>query len=318
MKIKRRNAYLLLLLVSAIWGIAGPVIKYVLAYLPPDIFLTYRFGISFLIAVIYAVVTRATVPRQPKRLFLMLLSGFLSISVALGLLFFGYDKTTALSGSLISTVSPLMVIFLGYFFLRDHITKTERLGIGLAFLGTLITTVAPLAGGLTAAAVGGVQGNALIIASMLADAFGTLTAKVSVREHVDPTTFTHVSFAVGFASILPFCLLWYSPYQIITTVSHAPLPAHLGVLYMAVMSGTLAYLLRNKAIKTVEISESAVFTYLYPLWAAPLALFWLGEQLTLGFLAGGAVIAAGVFIAEKKWHRDANGSGKRRHRRHRK
>ncbi|PJA42810.1 EamA family transporter, partial [Candidatus Woesebacteria bacterium CG_4_9_14_3_um_filter_39_10] len=40
----RLKAYILLLIVAVIWGIAGPVIKFTLGGFPPLLFLTYRFG----------------------------------------------------------------------------------------------------------------------------------------------------------------------------------------------------------------------------------------------------------------------------------
>ncbi|PIP57395.1 hypothetical protein COX03_03365, partial [Candidatus Woesebacteria bacterium CG22_combo_CG10-13_8_21_14_all_39_10] len=48
----RLKAYILLLIVAVIWGIAGPVIKFTLGGFPPLLFLTYRFGLSTLVAVI--------------------------------------------------------------------------------------------------------------------------------------------------------------------------------------------------------------------------------------------------------------------------
>ena len=42
----RYTAYFLLLVVSIIWGVAGPVIKFTLGYFPPIIFLTYRFALA--------------------------------------------------------------------------------------------------------------------------------------------------------------------------------------------------------------------------------------------------------------------------------
>ena len=69
---------------------------------------------------------------------------------------------------------------------------------------------------------------------------------------------------------------------------------------MAIVSGSLAYYLFNKAQKTIEISEASVFSYLYPLFSAPLAVLWLGESITPVFIIGGIIIAIGVTIAEVK------------------
>lgn len=295
----RVTAYLLLLIVSIIWGVAGPVIKFTLSSFPPIIFLTYRFALaSALGAALWAVrppkmrLNAATVPN-------IVLHSVLAVPLGLGLLFFGYDKTTSLTGTVISATGPIMVAIAGMVMLKEHITKPERLGIALALLGTLIITVGPML------VVNGhplisFEGNLLVIASLVVDAIATVIAKVSLRDRVPALALTNISFMIGLLCFLPFLLVSYSIQEVAAIIMSAPLSAHLGVFYMAFLSGTLAYTLQKVAMKTIEIGEVAVFNYLFPIWAAPLSLLWLGEKITLPFVIGACVIATGVVIAEHK------------------
>ena len=295
----RFTAYALLLIVSIIWGVAGPVIKFTLGSFPPIIFLTYRFALaSALGATLWAIrppkfrVDANTIPH-------IVLHSILAVPLGLGLLFFGFDKTTSLTGTVISATGPIMIAIAGMLLLKEHITKPERVGISLALLGTLIITLGPMLGG-NGHAIVSMQGNFLIIASLAADAIGTVIAKVSLRDRVPAMALTNISFMIGFFCFLPFLLVSYSINEVITTIARAPLSAHLGVFYMAFISGTLAYTLQKLAMKTIEVGEVAVFNYLFPIWAAPLALWWLGEKITLPFVIGACVIATGVVIAEHK------------------
>ena len=295
----RFTAYFLLLIVSIIWGFAGPVIKFTLSSFPPVIFLTYRFALaSALGAALWAVrppklrLNTSTIPH-------IVLHSVLAVPLGLGLLFFGFDKTSSLTGTVISATGPIMVAIAGMILLGEHITKPERMGIALALLGTLIVTVGPIVGGNGHAFIS-LEGNLLILASLLSDAIATVIAKVSLRERVPAIALTNISFIIGFLCFLPFLFTSYSLSEVITTIANAPLSAHLGVLYMAFLSGTLAYTLQKLAMKTIEVGEVAIFNYLFPIWAAPLALFWLGEKITLPFVVGAAVIATGVVIAEHK------------------
>src|SRR3989344_1995602 len=143
----RFTAYALLLIVSIIWGVAGPVIKFTLGSFPPIIFLTYRFALaSALGAALWAI-------RPPKfRLKAdtfphIILHSVLAVPLGLGLLFFGFDKTTSLTGSVISATGPIIVAIAGMILLKEHITKPERVGIALALFGTLIITLGPFMGG---------------------------------------------------------------------------------------------------------------------------------------------------------------------------
>ena len=75
---------------------------------------------------------------------------------------------------------------------------------------------------------------------------------------------------------------------------------------MAFLSGSLAYYLGNKAQKTIEIGDAAVFSYLYPIFSTPLAVLWLGEKITPMFIIGGIIITIGVVMAEIKKPRPAS------------
>jgi drug/metabolite transporter (DMT)-like permease len=109
-----------------------------------------------------------------------------------------------------------------------------------------------------------------------------------------------MSFIIGFLTILPFVPFEASFSAVINTASNLSFPFHLGVLYMAIISGTTAYALWIKGQKSIEIREAGVFAYLMPLFSTPLAVFWLGEKITFLFVVGAVLIASGVFIAEYK------------------
>lgn len=288
-----------MLIVSVIWGFAGPVIKFTLHDFPPLVFLSYRFAISSTIAFIYFSYTKSKFSAKTNWGQIFLYS-FLGVTLGLGLLFFGFDKTTSLTGSLLSSSAPIMLVIAGALFLHERVAKHEKTGITIAFLGTLFIVLAPFLATRAGVALGSVEGNTLIMLSILVDTFASILVKFIVREHTSPVTLTHISFIFGFITLFPIAVAFHSIDGLLYVIRSAPLSAHLGVWYMALLSGTLAYTLRNKAVKSIEVGETAVFTYLYPLWAAPLALFWLGETINGYFWVGATIIALGVIIAEYK------------------
>ena len=148
--------------------------------------------------------------------------------------------------------------------------------------------------------MGQLEGNLLIVAAVVADAISVILAKVSGRSRISPGLLAHLSFIIGLATIAPFALAVHGMPQIIDSIRQAPLSAHMGVWFMALVSGTLACTLRNRAVQTIEVSETAPFIYLFPLWGAPLSVLWLGEKITTPFLVGGSIIAVGVILAEQK------------------
>jgi len=124
-----------------------------------------------------------------------------------------------------------------------------------------------------------------------------------LRDDVSAMFLTNLSFIVGFVTLLPVLLFTTSFPEIVNQLVNTRLSFHLGVIYMALFSGTLAYYLWHKAQKTIEIGEGGLFAYLYPLFSTPLAVFWLKEKITTPFIIGAIIIALGVFIAEYKKQR---------------
>lgn len=296
----RKRAYIELLIVTAIWGFAAPVIKYTLGGFSPAVFLTYRFFISAVVAIIIFIFTGLKLPKKPKVIGLTLFNGFLISTVTLGLLFLGIEKTTSIDSNLISAIAPITIAIAGVFFLKERITKRESIGILIALAGTLITIIEPVLR--FKDGFGGLEGNLLVFASVLVGAIVAVLAKLILRDEVDALTATNLSFVVGFITILPFGLpqIINSKFQILSSV---PLSYHLGVFYMALLSGTFAYYLWHRAEKSIEISEVSIFAYLYPVFGTPLSVLWLKEKVTLPFIIGSVVIALGVILAEWKKRR---------------
>ena len=76
MQTARVKAYLMLLAVAVIWGIASPVIKYTLHGFHADIFLTYRFAISTIIAIFIFLIGGFHLPKDKGTIVLIFLYGF--------------------------------------------------------------------------------------------------------------------------------------------------------------------------------------------------------------------------------------------------
>lgn len=289
----RLRAYILILIVTIIWGIASPIIKYTLDGFDPLTFLIYRFGISSIISIFLILFFKFKFPKNIKDILLLVVYGILASSVSLALLFFGLKNTTVLDSSLITLSDPLLISVAGVYFLRERISRREKIGIGIAILGTLLTIIEPLIqngnGHLK------LSGNIMIITYAVVVAGTAVLAKILLRRGIEASTMTAFSFILGFITLLPF---WFpTAHSSLFTVNTT---YHFGVFYMAIISGNIAYYLSNKAQKSIEIGEQAIFGYMYPIFAAPLAVIWLGEKITPVFIVGAIVIAIGVAIAEIK------------------
>ncbi len=294
----RLRACYLFLIVVLIWGAAGPVIKLTLNGLSPDIFLLYRFFLSSLVTLFLIPFGILKFPRNSKILLNVFLYGFLNSTVSLGLLFWGTEKTTLLDMSLISILGPVITILFGYYFLKETITLKEKIGIAIAIIGSGIILIEPILD--IRDGLGPIFGNILIFGSIITAAASTVILKKLLRENINPVALSNISFLIGFLTLVPFILIKYKIVYLTTVLFNLPLVYHLGVFYMAFLSGTLAYALVNTAQKSIEVSEAALFSYLYPIISAILAVFLLGDKLTLAVVIGSTITFVGVAVAEIK------------------
>ncbi|MBU0569382.1 DMT family transporter [Patescibacteria group bacterium] len=297
MSYHRKRAYLYLVIVAIIWGVASPIIKFTLGGIDPLPFLTYRFAIAASFSIAFFAIKGIKLSRLKKNLPLIILYGLLAFPIALGTLFVGLDKSTVLDVTIINTIGPLVVALGGAYFFKEHITKREKIGIAIVVIGGALNALAPI---LVNNSNARLTGNLFIIAFLLSDSTATLLAKKIVKKKISPLTLTNLGFIVGAVTIIPFALLTQGAENLITSIIYLPFKYHLGVWYMALISGTLAYFLYVAGQKSIEVSEAVLFNYLQPIFTIPLAIFWLGETITPTFIIGAVLITAGIVIAERK------------------
>jgi drug/metabolite transporter (DMT)-like permease len=294
----RLRAYFYLTLVVIIWGIAGPVIKLTLRVLPADTFLLYRFFLSSLIAVVIFLIRGIKLPKSPGLLIQLIIYSLLTATFSLGFLFLGLEKTSLLEMSLISVFGPVLTVLGGWLFLKDHIVKREKIGIAIAFVGSILLIIEPVLDGQGSKA--SLFGNLLIFLSLLSGSASAIILKKLLRNHLDPLTVVNVTFLIGFLTLIPAVIYKTGFAQSLTIIKGLPLPYHLAVIYMAVFSGTIAYFLSDLAQKSIEVSEAALFSYLYPILSAILAIWILGDKMSSASLVGSAITFIGVVLAEFK------------------
>jgi len=289
-------SYFYLLLVSLIWGYAAVVIKETLTSVTPLVFLLYRFLISAFIALFF--LPKKEIISSKKYWPDIILYSFLSTTVSLSLLFVGLNKTSVLTLSLISVLSPLLLSVAAIIFLKERESKKLKLGTMIAFVGAFIAVVAPILDSMRH--FGQLEANILIVLSVISDITSVLILKRLVQKGVSPLFLTNVSFAIGLITLLPVALIFYSLPEIINQIKNLSLNYHLGVWYMAIFSGTIAYFLRAKAQKSLKVADVGIFTYLQAIFSIIFAILILKEAITILFIIGAVIIILGILVAETR------------------
>lgn len=325
---KRKNlsnltlyAYAALILSTAIWGGALPVIKITESYIPPFTFLLFRFILVCLLmlpVIILGVKTNPVHPKDIKNLMLLGLFG----QGSLALIFIGVNYTSSIDTAIIGTIAPLLVIFAGHYFYHEKVNLLTKVGIAVATVGTLLVVLEPIMAGATE---GGdtktrLYGNLLVLLYNMCFAVYILYAKVvmgksthniksflrhlnvePMRKAYSPMFSTAVTFYAGLAVTIPLALMEHAGVFGPKTFEFGMLTIEpvLGILYMAVLSSIVAYVSYEWGLKYAGVSDSAIFGYLGPLFTLPFSYILLKEVPSELALVGSFIITIGVVIAEK-------------------
>ncbi len=291
----RNKALMSLVFVSAIWAVAAIVIKEVLLVIPPIFFLWIRFFFSSLVTVKSLKSGRTVLKKHLK---LIVLHSLLSAPLALGFLFAGIERTGILNLSAAQVVAPIVTMVAASIFLKEKITKIEKTGALITIIGATIIGLEPvLSGGSFNSQL---TGNLFLAGFIVFDAASVLVLKLLMKSTKEAAFVTDISFTIGFLALTPIIFWVYSSAEIVSLFSKVDLIVLLGVLYMALVSGNLAFTIRASAQKFLKVEEASLFGYLTPIMSAPLAVLFLGEKLTLVFVLGAVFTAAGVFVSESK------------------
>lgn len=290
----RSKAYALLLINTCIWGFSAPIIKQSLNFVSPNEFLLARFFIaSILFLPIFHLTSK---PKFSNNWWLLIILAFLGTPLTLIPLYLGLTMTSSLEASILVATGPIITILGGVIFLREKVNKLEKVGLALAILGTLILIFGPLT--IISLTLSGpsIIGSLLIT---LSNFIWTAFCLISKKFKTNANTLSLVSYAIG---LISFVVLVYAEGGSITQLGAKLIsspPALLGVAFQAILGSIVAFWAYVKAQEYIEASEATVFTYLQPVFAFPLAFFWLHEPITVPLVISSLIITLGVFLSER-------------------
>lgn len=280
---------------AALWGGMYVVSKWGFALVPPVTlgFLRVALGAG---ALWLAVAWRGgPAPTREEWPTFAALGGWVTVTVATQ--FVGTELTNASQGSLLTVLTPVFTVALGALVLGERVTATKAVGMTVAGAGTAVV----LAGQYEVASVaaGNALGVALLLVASAAWAAYTVWGLRAVRRHGALRAATYSSLAsVPMLGVLAVGELWYlgrSPASLPFTVESAG-----AVLYLGLASTAAAWFLWYRGLAYVSAGTVAVFFFAQPVVGAALGAALLGETLGAGFVAGGALMAAGIWTVSRE------------------
>ena len=286
---------------AAIWGGMYAVSKVVLQVIPPFALLSLRLILGFLSLAAVAALRRPPSGTGRRGLRLggrnlaaALSVGFVGYGISLGFQFVGTKLSTASVASLVTSATPALVLPFAAVLLGEKVTA-RRLALAAATLGGLAIGEPGRAGPAAAAPIGpALLGNlCLIVAAATWALYSVLVRKVAASADLLSST------AVMLLGGLPTSLILGGRELVVIGLGTIDLPIVAGVLFLGVISTALAMFLWNYAFAKLSASTASLTFFAQPVVGALLGWAFLGERITPLFLAGGALIGAGLVIARR-------------------
>ena len=217
--------------------------------------------------------------------------GFLGVIMNQILFTVGLDLTTVGHSSLIIAIGPVNILLLAVLFGLEHLTWRKVAGMTIAFAGVVVLAVEH---GLSLRAAT-LRGDLITLAGSIAFSLYTVYGK-KIAGRFDALTINAYSYLFAAAVLLPLTL-WRSAHL---DWSRVGVQGWFAIVYMAVGTSVVAYLIYFWALQHLAASRVGVFTYLQPLLGTLLGLFVLGEPFTRYLAVAAFLVIAGVLLTE--WH----------------
>jgi drug/metabolite transporter (DMT)-like permease len=290
-KNKKTNALLGFLFVVFIWGSASTVTKLGVQEMPPFLFALIRNMIASSLLLLFYTFRRRTNNKQPlstlpwKKIGWMGLTGITLFSVFFNL---ALVYTSASTGALIQGFIPVAIVLLAVIFLNEKPTIPHIAGIFFSVIGVILIGFIDVG-----SAGNSVLGNVLMILSVVSWAVYTVVSK-SIHQY-DPVTVTTFSTIAGTAFLIPVVLFeqWGRPLPTVST------NAWWSILYLAIFSSTICFILYNRALKILPATTVGNLLNLDPLIGAIIAIIVLNEKITAWQITGGLLVLAGIVLSSK-------------------
>jgi drug/metabolite transporter (DMT)-like permease len=286
------------------WGISFPLTKGLLEYLGPFSIAFIRWTISALFLVFRLIRVRDGTGNAPlgqlslaARLLVDDWPSVLWIALTGVTLFYAGENvalryTTATNASVLSNLTSIFMVLIGLIWLRERPSAAEWLAAALAFGGAALVSQGS---GHFSLSSSGLLGDLLMVLVSLSGAAYSIGSKQLVASWPAEAIITAVA-AVGAVGLLPLALLEGLRLDL-------PLSAWGMLFTLGIGGGALANLWWIIILGQTTTARASLIIYFVPLVSTTLAVTLLDEPLTWILVLGGAMVLAGMAMADRSSRR---------------
>lgn len=284
------KTYFALTLVSLLYGINYSILKIVVPeYIGAFGFIVYRVGIStILFWIIYSFIQEKINWKQDG--WRLVLCGLTGIAVNQLLFFKGLSMTTAVNGSIIMTLTPIMVLIWAAILINERITPINVSGILLGLAGALI--LISKSGGTESP--GDWRGDLLVFINGISYACYLVLVK-PLMAHYRPLTVITWVFTFGLVFVIPVGL----NEAVAIFPIEFPMKVWWSATYTIIGVTVIVYAINAWTLKKVNASVVGSFIYLQPIFATLTAILFFHEIFLWEHILASVFVFSGVWLVTK-------------------
>jgi len=282
-------------IVAGTWAASFIFIKVGLAEIPPITLAFIRFTVAFPVMVLITLLTgsnRGEKFRFKEDFVSFSILALTGVTLLYMFQFYSLRYTTASTGSILINTTVIFMAILSAAFLKEKLNASKIAGILVAFFGLFII-VSNLRLDIFNLNPQELLGDGLMIASAIIWAIYSIYSKKILQSH-SPIIATTIVFGLGALYLAPFTLVEFPS----LTVMRVTWLGCISILYLALVCSSFAYVAWNRALSKVETVKAGMFLYLIPIITTILSHFFLGEEIGIATVVGGAFILIGVYLTE--------------------
>ena len=285
------KTYIILLLVPLFWGGAFGTTKHILTELSPLTTSALRFIIAGLLMYIWSSWRGELAWLPIKQNFLSLLAlgatGVFSYNYFFAT---GLQYTSAVTAALIIVINPVFTTCIASFLMGEGWNWRTLVGVLTSLLGVALVVSKGDLSVVTQMSIG--VGELYLFGAVASWVAYTLLVK-KVTRTMGTGLVTAVSTIMGAVMLLIFSVIKEDQWGRVLQVSNQTM---LEILYLAVFSTFVAFLLFNWGIQCIGATKASAYINLMPINALWIAVFLYGEKISAYHLIGMSLTIAGVFI----------------------
>jgi drug/metabolite transporter (DMT)-like permease len=248
-----------------------------------------------LVPVALALRHRAAGVAVRRRWRLLLLYGVMGVAGCQTFYFVAASRLPVGVAILLEFTGPLLVVGWTRFVLRTSLPRSAAIGVGIALVG--LACVVEVWSGLRLDLLGVLAG------------FGAATCQAAfflaadrASGEIDPLLMTAVGFTIATAILAAVAPPWHIPWHVLTgdvAFGDHTAPGWLLLTLLVLISTVIAYVMSVAAVHRLSAPIAGAVGYVEAVGAALFAWLTLGEHLSPVQLAGGVIVLAGAFVAQR-------------------